>query len=81
MAASVGIDPRTGEAVGPGVPDTSPTELELVLAAAARAARAFGGSTPAARAGLLRALAERVEHHSGELVALAGRETGLPGPG
>ena len=49
-----------------------------MLAAAARAARAFGGSTPAARAGLLRALAERVEHHSGELVALAGRETGLP---
>ena len=78
MTASVVIEPRTGEAVGPGVPDTSPTELELVLAAAARAARAFGGGAPASRAGLLRALAERVEHHSGELVALAGRETGLP---
>lgn len=78
MTTSVGIDPRTGEPVGPGVPDTTPAELAAVLAAAADAARAFGATTPTARAGLLRALAQRLEDATAELVDLAGQETGLP---
>lgn len=78
MATNVGIDPRTGEQVGEAVPATTREQLDAVLAAAAAAATGFGASAPAVRAGLLRGLADRLEAQAADLVALAGRETGLP---
>jgi NADP-dependent aldehyde dehydrogenase len=77
MTASVGIDPRTGEQVGDAVPATTGEQLDAVLAAAAAAAAGFGGSLPDVRARLLRRLADRLEERGDDLVALAGRETGL----
>ena len=75
-----GIDPRSGQPVGSPVPVTSSAELDQVLAAAAAAAVPFGTSTPAARTGLLRALADRLDEQTGELAALAEAESGLPLP-
>ena len=78
MTAIVGTDPRTGEPVGDGVPETSPKELDLLLAAAADAAGPFGSSPPAVRARLLRGLADALDARVEPLAELAGRETGLP---
>jgi NADP-dependent aldehyde dehydrogenase len=78
MTVIVGIDPRTGDPVGDGVPQTSPGELELVLAAAAAAAEPFAGTEPAVRASLLRGLADALDARVQPLAELAGRETGLP---
>jgi acyl-CoA reductase-like NAD-dependent aldehyde dehydrogenase len=78
MTAIVGIDPRTGEPVGDGVPETTPEHLDQLLTAAAQAAEAFAGSEPAVRAGLLRALADALDAQAAPLAELAGRETGLP---
>lgn len=80
MTTNVGVDPRTGAAVGPGVPSTTAGELDAILGAATAATRPFGASSPVARAGLLRALARRLELEESALVELAGRETGLPVP-
>jgi NADP-dependent aldehyde dehydrogenase len=78
MTVIVGIDPRTGDPVGDGVPETTAAELESALAAAADAAGAFGLSAPAVRAGLLRGLADALDAETAPLAELAGRETGLP---
>jgi NADP-dependent aldehyde dehydrogenase len=75
-----GVDPRSGEPVGPPVPVTSPGQLDQVLAAAAAAAGPFGTSRPAVRTGLLRALADRLDERTDELAALAVQESGLPLP-
>jgi len=72
-----GINPRSGEKVGSPVPETSAGQLGEVLAAAAAAGQ-FGASRPSVRAGLLRALADRLDERSGELVPLAAAESGLP---
>ncbi len=73
-----GIDPRSGEPVGGGVPQTSAAELEAVLDAARAAAPEFGASPPGARIGLLRALADALDGEAAGLAELAGRESGLP---
>jgi len=78
MTVIVGIDPRTGDPVGDGVPETTAEELERALAAAADAAGTFGLSTPDVRARLLRGLADALDDNVGTLAELAGRETGLP---
>ena len=72
-----GIDPRTGEPVGNGVAETTVSELEALLASAHGAATPFGASPPEVRAGLLRALADRLDADASTLVPLAEAESGL----
>jgi NADP-dependent aldehyde dehydrogenase len=78
MTAITGTDPRTGEPVGDGVPETTPDQLDQLLGAAQQAGEAFGRSQPAVRAGLLRGLAGALDAQVTPLAELAGRETGLP---
>ena len=54
------------------------TELEHALQSAADAAGAFATTTPSQRAAQLRAVADALDAHVDELVALAGEETHLP---
>ncbi|MFF0447906.1 aldehyde dehydrogenase family protein [Streptomyces sp. NPDC004609] len=75
-ATEVSRDPRTGAAT-PGPPATTPAELSAALAAAARDADRFAATAPAVRAGLLAAVADALEEHTGELAALADAETAL----
>jgi NADP-dependent aldehyde dehydrogenase len=60
------------------VPDTTPEELEQVLAAAAQAAGPLAALRPAERARLLRAAADALDAAAGELVPIAIEESALP---
>ncbi|MHA6631398.1 aldehyde dehydrogenase (NADP(+)) [Pseudonocardia sichuanensis] len=60
------------------VPDTTPEELERVLAAAAQAAGPLAALRPAERAALLRAAADALDAAAGELVPIAIEESSLP---
>jgi NADP-dependent aldehyde dehydrogenase len=60
------------------VTDTSPEELERVLAAAAQAAGPLAALRPAERARLLRAAADALDAAAGELVPIAIEESSLP---
>jgi NADP-dependent aldehyde dehydrogenase len=62
----------------PDPPDSSPDELETVLAAAARAAPVLAAWSPADRARLLRALGAAVDDAADDLVPLAMHESALP---
>jgi NADP-dependent aldehyde dehydrogenase len=75
-----GYDPRTGEPVGDGVPETDPGQLDELLTAAAGAFPAFRATTPAVRAEFLTLLAERLDEAADDLVPLAVAESGLPVP-
>jgi NADP-dependent aldehyde dehydrogenase len=78
-----GIDPRTGAPFGAGVAESSAAEVAAACGAAAQAAWVLGDPAefgPARRAGLLRAVAEVLDAHGAELVALADRETALGSP-
>ena len=59
--------------------DTTPQQLDQVLATASRAAAVLAAAAPAERAGWLRAVAKELGDHRDELVALAEAETHLPG--
>lgn len=59
------------------VPDTTPDELESVLAAATRAAGPLASLRPAERARLLRAAADALDAAAGELVPIAIEESAL----
>jgi NADP-dependent aldehyde dehydrogenase len=58
--------------------DTTPEELDVVLAAAARAAGPLAALRPAERAALLRAAADALDAAAGELVPIANAESSLP---
>lgn len=58
--------------------DTTPAELDAVLAASASAAAPLAALRPAERAQLLRAAAAALDAAAGELVPIAQRETSLP---
>ncbi|WP_433556164.1 aldehyde dehydrogenase (NADP(+)) [Pseudonocardia xinjiangensis] len=58
--------------------DTTPEELNAVLAAAARAAGPLAALRPAERAALLRAAADALDAAAGELVPIAVAESALP---
>ncbi len=60
------------------VTDTSPEELERVLAAAAQAAGPLAALRPAERARLVRAAADALDAAAGELVPIAIEESSLP---
>jgi NADP-dependent aldehyde dehydrogenase len=76
-ASDQGMNPYTGEPVGPPVPHTTPEEVDGYATAAARAVPVLGALDPAARAAMLRAVAQALEGAREELVALADAETGL----
>ena len=73
----VSIDPRTGQTVEVVAQETTTDEVDRLCAAALAAAPALDGMGRAARAGLLRALADALEARRLDLVAVADRETGL----
>ena len=78
MSATLhGVDPRTGEP-GPELAESTPAELDAVIAAAARAARDPRVADAARRAAMLTGAAARLRHERAEIVGLAGSETGLP---
>jgi acyl-CoA reductase-like NAD-dependent aldehyde dehydrogenase len=75
-----GYDPRTGAPVGDGVPETTPDELEALLAAAAEAAGPFKATPPPVRVDLLTRLADALDGAAAELIPLAAAESGLANP-
>lgn len=60
------------------VADTTPEQLEAVLAAAAAAAPALAAASPPERAGWIRAAADALDAAADDLVPLAQQESGLP---
>ncbi len=75
--ADQGMNPYTGEPVGPPVPHTSEHDVDRVASAAAAAAPAYAALPLDKRADLLRAVAAALESNREELVQLADSETGL----
>jgi NADP-dependent aldehyde dehydrogenase len=76
-AAVQGFDPRTGKPAGEPVPATAPRAVREKADAARAAASAWARFGPAGRAGALDAVADSLDAHAGELVALADLETAL----
>jgi NADP-dependent aldehyde dehydrogenase len=72
----VSYDVRTGAAVTE-VAESSLSEVDAALAAAASVAPSYGGLSPAERAPFLYALADAVDAAADELFVIADRETGL----
>lgn len=72
----VSYDVRTGAPVS-SVAESSVSEVDAALAAAAEVAPSYAGLSPAERAPLLHALADAVEAAADELFEIADRETGL----
>ena len=70
------VDPATG-AVGAAYPETTPEELDALLAAAAAAAGDAGWRSAAARAAMLETIADGLRSRAQEIVALCHDETGL----
>ncbi len=73
-----GLDPRTGQPVGPELPVD---DVAAVAAAAARADEAFDAyraTAPEARARFLEAIATGLDARRTELIATASTESGLP---
>jgi NADP-dependent aldehyde dehydrogenase len=80
MSATLhGVDPRTGQP-GPDIAESTADELDVVIAAAAHAARDPRLADASRRAEMLRGAAARLRDCKDEIVALAGGETGLPEP-
>jgi len=71
------VDPRTGEALA-SYDEATLADVEAAVAAAAQAATDPALADAAKRAALLRGAAARLRARGEEIVALAGRETGLP---
>lgn len=76
MTVLTSYDPRTAEPVW-SADETSPDEFAAVVEAAAGAAQALVTATPHERRDWLRGVADALEAHHDELVALADRETAL----
>jgi NADP-dependent aldehyde dehydrogenase len=72
----VGRDPRTG-AAHPAVLHTTPEDVARLVAAAAGSAPLAGSTAPEVRAHWLESIANSLEEHADELVALADAETAL----
>jgi acyl-CoA reductase-like NAD-dependent aldehyde dehydrogenase len=72
-----GYDPRTGEPVGAGVPETDSAGVDLVVSAAHAAGRAWRATPAEDRARALEAAADALDAHVDELWQLADQETAL----
>jgi acyl-CoA reductase-like NAD-dependent aldehyde dehydrogenase len=70
-------DPATGDALG-DVPDATPADVDAAVTAAQRAATAWRGVAPTERAARIRAFADAVEAHAGELAVLDALDSGNP---
>jgi len=77
-AAFSAFDPTRGVDLEPSFCDASPAQVDRACAAAARAAEAFAASPPAARAALLRSIAQGLLDLGDELVERVQAETALP---
>jgi NADP-dependent aldehyde dehydrogenase len=77
MTLLYGVDPRTGERLEPGVPETDPKTVAELGVAAATAARPLAELPLPDRAALLDAVADALEAAADELVPLADAETAL----
>jgi NADP-dependent aldehyde dehydrogenase len=75
-----GYDPRTGQPAGEPVPETTPAELDAIVAAAAAAGSAWAATSPEQRARMLTAVAGALDAQVTELAGLADLETALGGP-
>lgn len=76
-AAFHAMNPATGEQLEPPFHEVSVAELDQACAAAGQALEVFGRVSDSVRAGLLRAIAARIEANS-EIVGRGQLETGLP---
>lgn len=76
-ATTAVVDPATGHEYA-RAPRSGPQDVDDAYAAAGRAARTWGRTTPAERQAALLALADLVEEHADELVAAESRHTGKP---
>lgn len=72
-----GHDPRTGETVGAGVPETDSAGVDAIVSAAAAAGAAWRATPAAERAVALEAVADALAAHVDELWQLADQETAL----
>jgi NADP-dependent aldehyde dehydrogenase len=72
-----GIDPRTGEPVGTGIPEDGPEQAQAAATAAAAAFRDRPAQAAFDDGELLEAVAAGLEAAAGDLVDVATRETGL----
>jgi NADP-dependent aldehyde dehydrogenase len=77
MTLLYGVDPRTGERLEPGVPETTPETVAAFGVTAANAARPLAELSLPDRAALLEAVADALEASADELVTLADAETAL----
>ncbi|MGI8612845.1 MAG: gamma-aminobutyraldehyde dehydrogenase [Nocardioidaceae bacterium] len=71
------IDPTTGEVYGTA-PMSGPVDVDRAMAAAARAFEQWRETTPSERQRALLRLADAMESHAEELVAVESRDTGKP---
>jgi NADP-dependent aldehyde dehydrogenase len=70
-------DPRRGVTIGSPIPATRPNAVSNTVRATSAAARAWGGTSRAERAAVLRRLAEALDDSRDELVCVADSETAL----
>ncbi len=77
MADVVSTDPRTGEVVETVAQETTTAEVDRLCVAALTAAPALDALGRDGRAALLRGLADALEVHRDDIVAVADRETAL----
>ena len=71
------VDPSTGAVFG-SAPVSGPEDVDRAYAAAAAAFETWRNTTPSERQRALLRLADAVEEHADELVALESRNTGKP---
>lgn len=71
------VDPRTGIAFGPVIPDTTSTQLREFCDDAAQAAQPWGDLLREERARMLRAVADALDAAGGDLIPLADSESAL----
>lgn len=77
MSELMSYNARTGTAVGAPLPTSTPDQINAAVEAAQATAADWGASDGATRGRLLRGLADALEAHRENLVALADQETAL----
>jgi NADP-dependent aldehyde dehydrogenase len=77
LMSSQSVNPRTGDAFGPVIPDTDRATLDRMVDAAAAAAAPWAALSPGARAEALDAVAEALDADAERLAEIADAETGL----
>lgn len=77
MPHAISVDPRSGQRIDTGIGETTPEEVGRLCEVALAAAPALEELGRSGRADLLRSLAEALEAHCADIVAVADRETAL----